>query len=156
MWSPCRGRTHIAIRRAQGAHYALHSSGRAVETLACINLFDLNDTASATVHCVDCVYAEFAVTDEERHQLLSHHVFRWQTGSVERASMQIWRCEAWFDAAVVVGKHRSPTGPLYVATLVRGHLVTVSMTVAAKQRARHARERGADGGVTDWWPDRAL
>jgi hypothetical protein len=38
-----------------------------MESLACIDVFDLNDTAFALAYCIDRMHAKAAITNEPRH-----------------------------------------------------------------------------------------
>jgi hypothetical protein len=50
----------------------LQPSRRAIHTLACVDVLNLNDPAAPSAHRIDGMHAEPAVTDQPRHDYLSH------------------------------------------------------------------------------------
>jgi hypothetical protein len=59
--------TLVVTLASERVHQLLHSLGGAVEAVACIDVFDLDDTAFAPAYCVDRMHTKAAITNEPRH-----------------------------------------------------------------------------------------
>ena len=57
----------VATEPQESVHRSLQVSSRSVKSLACIDVFDLDDTAFPLAYCVDRMHAKAAITNEPRH-----------------------------------------------------------------------------------------
>jgi hypothetical protein len=55
-------------------YQALQPLGRTVDALSGVDILHLDDPTSAPLDCIDGVHSVPAITNEPRHQLLSHCV----------------------------------------------------------------------------------